>query len=117
MENQFKQHFEEVLRPLFPNHADIRECPSESELVFLVDWKLKNDAARPNKRSSQIDIRFCQDILEDYAQSGPDQRARIDSKIHRLLADRVSSFKPDHNVPGSQTPSETWTITTYDVNR
>src|SRR5688500_11343383 len=118
MWDQFRQRFEELLRPLFPEHADIRHVPSEYELEFLVDWKLRNDTARPNKRSAQIAIRFCQDLLEDYEPSTSAQRARMDMKIYALLAERVPSFQPNYEFPYHlPAPNETWAIATCDVHR
>lgn len=117
MWQEYEQHFSGLLKPLFPDHADLRLIPSESEIRFLVDWKLNNAQARPNKRSRKIIIRFCQETLEDYKSSRAQERTFADNKIKQLVAHRLAAFDADHDTPyGFPEPREEWPLLTNVIN-
>lgn len=117
MWQELTQHFSGLLKPLFPNHADLRLIPSGNGIQIFVDWKLNNDQERPNKRSRKIIIRFCQETLEDYEAGQPQERTIADNKIVQLISHRLSSFEPNPDTHyGFPEPLEEWPVLTNAIN-
>lgn len=91
-----------IIKPIFPPGAEIRRRLGTDGLVLSVAWKLKNDPARPNKRSRRIILALSEEALEDYY---ADSDAR-DKRIAAIVADRLKAFTPDHDTPYGQPESE-----------
>jgi hypothetical protein len=96
-----------IIKPIFPPGTEIRRGLGSNGLVLNVGWKLKNDPARPNKRSRRIILAISEEALEDY-HSDSDAR---DKRIASVIADRLKTFTPDHDTPyGQPEPEEVWVL-------
>lgn len=108
MWEQLEARLTHIVRPLFPNEAEFRRRPSSDGLVFSVAWKLKNDPARPNKRSRRIILVVSEEALEDYNDGDRDARER---RITNFVTERLKIFNPNHDAPyGQPEPEEQWVL-------
>jgi hypothetical protein len=104
--------FAGIVKPLFPDHAEIhREPGRQSELSFWITWKLNNDPDRPNKHSRPIRLIFSQEALEDYLCLSDQRQSAATKRIIQFVTRRLSQFNPEHDVPRYQSvPPEEWVI-------
>ncbi|MHB1271915.1 MAG: hypothetical protein ACYCZD_03950 [Rhodanobacter sp.] len=111
MNEELAALFIELLKPLFPPEAEICRRPSSGELVLVVDWKLKNDSVRPNKRSRKIIVQITHEIIEDYADGTDQHRRSEERRIAAAVKTQLNAFEPEHNSPrGTPEPEETWVL-------
>jgi len=109
--NSFVNEWVKLIRPLFPNAARI-EIDAGNDVILRIDWKLRNDSARPNKRSRLIRVIIPEEAIDDCMDF-----KKAGSRIKKIVEDKLSVFHPDHDAPkcGSP-PKEEWIISTFDVN-
>jgi hypothetical protein len=107
----FVNQWVRLIRPLFPKNARI-EIDAGNEVILRIDWKLRNDPARPNKRSRLIRVVIPQEAIDDCA-----DLEKAGSRFKKLIEDKLSVFHADHNSPqcGSP-PREVWIVSTFDVS-
>jgi hypothetical protein len=111
MAKSFVNEWVGLIRPLFPKNARI-EINRGGDVIFRIDWKLRNDPARPYKRSRLIQVTVPEEAIDactDFRKAG--------SRFKTLIEDRLSVFHPDHDTPkcGSP-PKEVWIVTALDVD-
>jgi hypothetical protein len=111
MPKSFVNEWVRLIRPLFPKNARI-EINRGGDVIFRIDWKLRNDPARPYKRSRLIQVT----VPEEAIDACTDLR-KAGSRFKTLIEDRLSVFHPDHDTPkcGSP-PKEVWIVTELDVD-
>jgi hypothetical protein len=98
----------DIVKPIFPNNAEIRRRPSSDGLELRVVWKLTNDANRPNKRSRRIILVVSEEALEDYNDGNHDVKEK---RIMKVITERLKGFNPNHNTPyGQPEPEELWAL-------
>ena len=99
------------IRPLFPKSSRI-EIDVGKDVVVRVDWKLRNDPGRPNKRSRLIRVVIPEETIQDC----PDVKT-VGSRIKKLIQYKLSLFNPDHDTRKcGRRPVEEWVVSTFDVN-
>lgn len=109
MWEQLEARLTNIVKPLFPDQAEFRRRASLDGLVFSVTWKLRNDPARPNKRSRRIILVVSEEALEDYNDGNRDARER---RIANSITERLKTFNPNHDVPyGQPEPEDQWVLT------
>ena len=100
-----------LIRPLFPKHTRI-EIDAENDITLRIDWRLKNDPARPNKRSRLIRVIIPQEAIDDCA-----DLEKAGSRFKKLIEDKLSVFRPDHDsLRCGSPPREVWILSTFDIN-
>jgi hypothetical protein len=111
MNEELATRFTKLLKPLFPPETDILRRPSSGELILVVDWKLKDDPARPNKRSRKIIVQITHETIVDYADGTDQHRRSEERRIAAAVTTRLNAFEPKHNSPcGTPEPEETWVL-------
>jgi len=114
MWDDLEKQFSTVLSRLFPKEAQFRRRPASDDLCFSVSWKLKNDPARPNKRSRRIILVLPEELLEDYRDDDQNARAARERRMTDLVGQRLKQFDPNHNTPyGQPEPEEQWVLTCW----
>jgi len=109
MPDETEPRFRSLLTPLFPKEASFRSDASSDGLCFMVNWKLKNDSSRPNKRSKLILIRISQETIEDYGDGDQLTREDMEKRIMDRVKAHLDNFDPDHNTSyGHPEPEEYW---------
>lgn len=109
-----QQYFRDLLAPVFPEGANLKAVPSDSdELRFVVDWPLPT-RERPHKHSRPIELHLTSELLEDYSDTHDTAFQRRGEKhIIEQVKARLAVFDPNHNVPaGVPVPRETWVLDT-----
>jgi len=97
-----------LLRPLFPRSARI-EVDTGNDLVLRIDWKLRSDPNRPNKRSRLIRV-----VIPQKAVDGYDVKT-AGSRLKQIVQDKLSLFNPDHDTRRcGRRPIEEWVVSTLD---
>ena len=111
MTKPFVNEWIELIRPLFPKSARIA-IDAGNDVILRIDWKLRNDPARPYKRSRLIRVVIPEAVIDDCTDS-----KKAGSRIKKIIEDKLSAFHPDHVTPKCGTPPrEHWIISTADVN-
>lgn len=104
-------HFQELVRPLFPEGARIKHLENRDGVSFLISWKLNTDPMRPNKRSRRIVFVLSEEFVEDYRDDSEAGQSQRDSRVRAAVSERLGQFEADHDAPyGSEEPEETWVI-------
>lgn len=98
---------------IFPENVEFREVENSSE-SRVIDWKLENDANRPNKRSIPIRLTLSEDYVDDYNDGDDKIRARMIISAAKFVQEQSKHFNPVHNTPYGQpvTPVE-WIVPTF----
>lgn len=105
------ERFETLFAPLFPKDARFRSLPTTDGLRFSVNWKLKNDPSRPNKRSRRVVLMISQEAVEDHEDGTPNDRNTIERRMVDLVTAQLKQFNPDHDTPyGQPEPEEQWVL-------
>ena len=111
------EYFINLVRPLFPNGADINYDQTEGDLVIRVFWILDPNSDRPNKPSKIINLRISSEALGDYSNLSSDEQKRADQFVIDFVEDKLRTFNPDYESPyGASPPTEKWLISTRMLN-
>ena len=111
MWDDLERRFKEILVPLFPKEAECTRVTAQGGLSFSVSWKLKNDSARPNKRSRLIILVIPEEFLEDYCDGSQHECGARETRITEYVRERLKQFNPDHTTPyGQPVPQEEWVL-------
>jgi len=111
MSRRFIAEWIEQLRPVFPSEAEI-ELHEANDPIITIDWPLRNDPHRPNKRSKQIMIVISREAIEDCQDF---DRAGI--MLKKIVENRYKDFEPDHDHSVLVSPpKEEWIISISDLN-
>ncbi len=117
MTDALENHFLATIEREFPAHAEFYARRKNGDICIYVDWKLGNDAARPNKRSKKIRICVPREAIDDYTDGSEQNRKSADERLQRAVAAQLRVFNPDHNVSAHvPVPIEQWAITTEMLN-
>ena len=106
-----RDYYAELLRPAFPDGADLQSLPKHGNLWIRVSWKLGTDPNRPNKSSKIIQVKISEEALHDYLYSS--DFASVEEVMFQFVSTKVRSFIPEHDSPyGSTPPVEEWKVRT-----
>jgi len=87
----------DILRPLFPESAEIKIQKDDDNYLFIVNWLLKTDRDRPNKRSKTIKIVLQKEYVEDYFQGEQSIGINFEKNLRQFVKQKLSGFSPDHD--------------------
>jgi hypothetical protein len=111
------QHFGDVVRGVFPKHADVDRRDQGGDLCLFVVWKLGTDPERPNKSSRSIEVRITREAMSDYTNSDENQRRVADALLRQYVQGKLASFEPEHDTPREvPLPGEVWVVSTDMIN-
>ena len=114
---QPKKAWVELIKSLFPAHAEINTHNRSNDYYIDIQWYLRNDPDRPNKLSREIKIQITRAAMKDYLEFGSKQRSEWDMKFKKHVEEKLDKFNPEHDSHSGQTPpEEIWTITSSIFN-
>lgn len=117
MADDLEKHFLAIIEHEFPKNVELHARRESGNICIYADWKLRNDPARPNKRSKKIKICIDQAAVDDYTDGDDGNRRSANQRLRKVVAAQLQVFNPDHNVPAHvPVPIEQWTITTEMLN-
>jgi hypothetical protein len=86
---------------IFPENAEFRDVKGIPENL-VIDWKLGNDANRPNKRSIPIYLALSEEYVDDYNDGNDRIKARMIISAANFIQEQSINFNPEHNSPHGQ---------------
>ena len=105
MTKPFVKVWIELIRPLFPKNTRI-QLYAGNGVVLRIDWKLRGDPNRPNKRSRLIRVIIPGEAIDDctdFKMAG--------SRFKEIIQAKLSTFNPDHDTPKYSSPLiEQWFV-------
>lgn len=102
-----KEHWIGIIKEYFPKEVELFLHPIQ-DFCLDVDWKLKNDPSRPNKRSKKLKLIISEETIEDYRDANDGAKKGYDQKLKKFVERTMANFEPDHDTPyGRTTPVET----------
>lgn len=102
-----KEHWIGIIKEYFPKEVELFLHPIQ-DFCLDVDWKLKNDPNRPNKRSKKLRLIISEETIEDYRDANDDAKKSYDQKLKKFVEKTMAHFEPDHDTPyGRTAPVET----------
>lgn len=106
---QTRTHVLEVLEHsgVFPKNVDIsvREG-SGSAIVAVISWRLGNDAARPNKRSTEISLVIDGRVTNLFLSASEDRLPKLDDALRKVMRNRLHDYREDYDLPkGKASPA------------
>jgi hypothetical protein len=110
--DEISKTLEELLKPIFPDNAEINSFERSSDLIIKIRWKLTNDPNRPNKPSRRIEIIIPEDVMEDYLEKNTDNQSKDNEKIKQFIEQKFKKFNPEPETPlYASPPVEQWIVT------
>lgn len=98
-----------LVKKVFPNHAEFKTLFASGDYICEINWKLNNDANRPNKRSKTIAVKIPKEVLEDCQNPQKAQK-----RFMEFIVAEYTKFDPDHNA--KPPPIEEWLVTNNFLN-
>lgn len=104
---EIKEHWVDIIKDNFPK--DSYQFLHQIDAFCLdINWKLKSDPSRPNKRSKKLRLIISEETLEDYRDANDEVVNNYDQKLNKFIGDTMANFSPDHDTPyGKIEPVET----------
>lgn len=104
---EIKEHWINIIKGYFPEDSELF-LHSMQEFCLDIDWKLKNDPARPNKKSKKIRLIIPEETIADYRDTNEGPRKKYDQQLIKFVGQTLVHFEPDHDtLYGVVTPIET----------
>jgi len=104
MNDDLRNHWEGLLKPIFPDRSKIKCDRSSSDFRVRVSWKLGNDPERPNKMSKTILVIVPDEVADDYSNKNDAQRNFDDMKLKEFVSSGLSDHDPDPDHAIGQSP-------------
>jgi len=102
-----KEHWIDIIKDYFPQEGELFLHPIR-DFCLDVNWKLKNDPNRPNKRSKKLRLIISEETIEDYRDANDGPKNNYDQKLKIFVDEIMAHFEPEHDTPyGRTTPIET----------
>ncbi len=101
-----KDHWERLLRPVFPAAAQFDVDANSSDFRAEVRWKVETDPERPNKMSKTIFVVVPVEQARDYENKSDKQRESDDRKLREFVVSQLAKHDPDHDKPKDAIPPE-----------
>ena len=100
-----------LLKPLFPDDANIACYLKSYDPYIKVSWTLKSDPSRPTKQSKTIKIIIPQEIIIFYPNEQKSIKTGIDERLRKFIKQKLSLFNPNHDKARHELPPvETWIV-------
>jgi len=96
---KYREHWLNLIRPLFMKDADLSIVDLKEEYEVVVSWKLGTDPSRPSKRSKTIRIIVSEEAVEDYLKKSERQRENDDEKLVQFIKSNLENIDPNHDNP------------------
>ncbi|MCK9375964.1 MAG: hypothetical protein M0P73_07430 [Syntrophobacterales bacterium] len=106
MDRELKNHWSNLIRPLFKQGADLRVRDSIDYYEVVVSWKLGTDSSRPSKRSKRMRIVVPWETVTDYQNKKKLQQKNDDKKLVQFIKANLENFDPNHDNPIEVGPPE-----------
>jgi hypothetical protein len=117
MNQDIAKHLESIVKSEFPKHADLAPTEEDGDLCLYLDWHLRTDPERPNKRSKVILVRITREMLSNYEGRDAEQRRQADALLKEFLSDKLAALDPEPTVPAHiASPPEEWLVDTGMIN-
>lgn len=99
----------ELIGPLFPADARIRQEKYLEHVDICIDWKLGTDRTRRSKRSKLLRLRVQSDDIDDYADGDGAVRVHIERRLLAFARERRGAFCATHTAGiMAPPPEEVW---------
>ncbi len=88
----------EKIKDIFPTNAEknIVMEPTGDATIYI-NWKLNNNASRPNKRSKTIKIILTQEMYDDYIGMTDSGQQQFENDFRTAFLDNYKYVKPEEN--------------------
>lgn len=108
MASQLVPSFIPIIRPLFPEDAEIKHAITTIGESLIIQWPLMDDPERPNKRSTIINLCFSREVIGDWSES---HRAEAEIRLKAFIQKHLAAFNPCHNASCFKSPPiEQWPV-------
>jgi len=104
MNDDLRNHWEGLLKPIFPDGAEINCDRRSSDFRVRVSWRLETDPERTKKRSKTILVIVPDQVADDYSNKNDEQRNSDDMKLKEFVSSNLSDHNPDHDCSIQQSP-------------
>ena len=102
-----KEHWIGIIKEYLPKEAELFLHPIQ-DYCLDVDWKLRTDPSRPNKRAKKLRLIISEETLEDYRDANDSGKEGFDQKLIKFVEMTMANFDSNHDTPyGRTTPVET----------
>ena len=105
--------FEMLIKRVVPSHADIdvRQQSGRHDLTYEVNWFLKDDGQRLNKKSKTIAVLVPYEMTQDLPDFPGTIGDQVAERLLRFLTEKYATFDPKHNTDQSTPPPvERWIV-------
>jgi len=117
MDQRLKEHWSNLIRPLFKHDAYFQVKDLKKHFEVEVFWELDTDPSRPRKPSKTIRIIVPWRVVLNYQDKSEGQRKNDDKKLIKFIKSNLENFEPDHENPMSVPPPEVqWIAGTVVLN-
>ena len=101
----------ETLIELLPEEVELDVVEGGEDYVARFSWLLHTDPERTHKRSKTVELRICDNALQDFLNVGNKCEARVLIDLETYLKNQLYLFQPDHNkARGQPEPVVKWEI-------
>ncbi len=104
--NDLRNHWENLLRPVFPAGARFDIDANASDFRAKVRWQVGTDPSRPHKMSKTIFVVVPVETASEYENKTDAQRQADDGKLRDFVESKLASHDPDHDNPKDVIPPE-----------
>lgn len=116
--DELLQHWEHLLRLVFPSEAEIRSIEEESGFRFRVAWRLGESGSFVENWSKEIDIVIPRETIEAYRNQDEKGRSIADNNLVAMVEVKKGEFQPWHDTPRYHVPPmEEWPVRPEDLIR
>jgi hypothetical protein len=95
---KIKEHWINIITENIPKDS-YQFLHQIDDFCFDINWKLKNDPNRPNKRSRKLRLIISEETMEDYRDANNEAQNKYDQKLKKFITDTMSNFNLDHDTP------------------
>ena len=114
--DELRQHWEHLVRLIFPPEAEIQSAEADDGFCFRVAWRLGESESFTENWSREIDIVIPREAIDAYLHQGDKGRSIADGNLVSLIELRKSTFHPEHDTPRYHVPpTEEWRVKPEDL--
>lgn len=114
--DELLQHWEHLVRLIFPPPTEIRSVEEENGFRFRVAWRLGESGTFVENWSREIDIVIPKDTIDAYRSQTGKGRSIADSNLVSMIQVKKSAFQPAHETPRYHVPPvEEWWVRPGDL--
>lgn len=114
--DELLQHWEHLVRLIFPSETDIRSTEEANGFRITVSWRLGESGDFTENWSREIDIVIPRETIEAYRRQGDKGRSIADNNLVSLVQLKKGDFHPEHETPRYHVPpAEEWRVRPGDL--